>query len=1156
MGNVNLKGMAAGTYPQAIQASLSPFPDDGRGSDHPFDLAEFLRNDNHAAAGTLTVSQAPLTITADSHSKVYGDAVPAFSVAYAGFVNGDTPLSLSGTLTFSGATQSSPVAGSPYAILPGGLSSPNYAITFVPGKLTVIVAPLTVTADSGTKLYSDLPNLTASYAGFVLGETPAVLGGTLAISGVSTSSPVAGSPYTLTPSGLTSPNYTITYGTGTETVTPAPLTVTADVINTVYGQTPVFTASYAGFVLGETPAALGGSLTFTSPATATSTVSGSPYLITPSGLTSTNYAITYVPGVDIVGPAAVLVTPTNIAPVTYGAGSLTVTAKLTALPPSFASVGEGQAVLSVMDSNGNPAGTPVSATVSNGVASATFPLDAGLNAGSYSIQATFAEGSQAANFKSAPVAMSATFTILPAPLTITADNQTTIYGAPLPTYTASYTGAVFGQTLAALSGTLALTSPATMLSSVAGSPYPITPSGLSSNNYAITYVPGTLTMSPASVSVTSANVSATYGDASVSISAVVKATSPSAAPVNEGAVGFIVSDSGGADVTGGVSGTVVSGATTASLLLPANGYGGVYSVQAVYFGNGFTSNFTSALAPIVTLTISNPMPMATYLSQPSATAGSSSNLVVIGSGFVPASVINFGPTVAATTFTSANQLSAAVPGSLAPGAFDISVSSVGPGGGTSGTLSFFLTQPGVSASASSGVSSGVSGQASVTVGGSQPYGPGSVNGLAYGAGTLTLAQYNAMPVSAPAFGPEGGWFDIHVSPANSFSVVVVTTCNLGSGHEAMWWTGSAWAPMSNQAWNPNSGCVTMRFDQITSPNISQLNGTEAEIWGWANAVGVPTCVGDEFVGAYGRLPQSIPELVNWGDSVGIRDPNSGNWSGNCAPSLSSPQAPPPGDGEFQRSNDGRVIPDWTSFDNEIRSVGYPGPYDHGSQEIGAYERACQCTLIPTGGPAPVLCDSGYMTSRNGPKTLDQMRSELRGAGYPNWQWAGEGEIVEVYARTSQGTVSLCSQSQPQPSAATPTPSPQPNPSSYPLAPGIPSIPFPAPFCSVLMVVGNIFIGMIGGQPAYNCGSASSNAGAQATATAQAQATATAQAQATATPTPARQVAVIGKYPGYLQYQNDPRYDLFNIDTNGMTDLAIRAANTAWVLGHTNRETHF
>ncbi len=89
------------------------------------------------------------------------------------------------------------------------------------------------------------------------------------------------------------------------------MTVTADVINTVYGQTPVFTASYAGFVLSETPAALGGRLIFTSSATATSTVSSSPYLITPSGLASTNYAITYVPGVDIVSPAAVLVPPTT-----------------------------------------------------------------------------------------------------------------------------------------------------------------------------------------------------------------------------------------------------------------------------------------------------------------------------------------------------------------------------------------------------------------------------------------------------------------------------------------------------------------------------------------------------------------------------------------------------------------------------------------------------------------------------------------------------------------------------------------------------------------------------------------------------------------------------------------------------------------------------
>ena len=42
---------------------------------------------------------------------------------------------------------------------------------------------------------------------------------------------------------------------------------------------------------------------------------------------------------------------------------------------------------------------------------------------------------------------------------------------------------------------------------------------------------------------------------------------------------------------------------------------------------------------------------------------------------------------------------------------------------------------------------------------------------------------------------------------------------------------------------------------------------------------------------------------------------------------------------------------------------------------------------------------------NGPKTVAQMRDELRVAGYPNWQAAGEAEIAQVYARTSRGNVS-------------------------------------------------------------------------------------------------------------------------------------------------------
>src|SRR5262249_31781737 len=44
--------------------------------------------------GSLHVDPAPLTITADNKQKNYGASLPALTVAYSGFVNGDTAASL------------------------------------------------------------------------------------------------------------------------------------------------------------------------------------------------------------------------------------------------------------------------------------------------------------------------------------------------------------------------------------------------------------------------------------------------------------------------------------------------------------------------------------------------------------------------------------------------------------------------------------------------------------------------------------------------------------------------------------------------------------------------------------------------------------------------------------------------------------------------------------------------------------------------------------------------------------------------------------------------------------------------------------------------------------------------------------------------------
>ncbi|MBB6252840.1 hypothetical protein FHS74_003408 [Nitrospirillum iridis] len=71
----------------------------------------------------------------------------------------------------------------------------------------------------------------------------------------------------------------------------AALTVAANDVTVAFGGTPVYTANYTGFVNGETAAVLGGTLSFTGGGTAAGT-----YRVTPGGLTSPNYVITYIAG--------------------------------------------------------------------------------------------------------------------------------------------------------------------------------------------------------------------------------------------------------------------------------------------------------------------------------------------------------------------------------------------------------------------------------------------------------------------------------------------------------------------------------------------------------------------------------------------------------------------------------------------------------------------------------------------------------------------------------------------------------------------------------------------------------------------------------------------------------------------------------------------
>ncbi|MBI1209633.1 MAG: filamentous hemagglutinin N-terminal domain-containing protein [Azospirillum sp.] len=425
------------------------------------------------AAGTLTVNAKALTVTADAAGKTY-DGV-AFSggdgVTYVGLVSGETSSVLGGTLSYAGSSQGAVNTGS-YTITPQGLTSTNYAITFATGTLTVSPKPLTVTADSDTKTYdgqSYSGGAGTSLTGLVVGETAAVLGGTVSYTGSSQGAVNAGS-YTITPQGLTSSNYMITFASGTLTVSPKPLTITAvDAAKTYDGHAYSGGAgtTLTGLVAGETAAVLSGTVSYTG--SSQGAVNAGSYTITPQGLTSSNYAITFAAGALTVSPRPLTITAVDVTKTydgqAYSGGAGTTLAGLIA--------GE---IASVLEGAVSYAGSSQGAVNAGGYTITPH----GLTNSNYAI--TYASG---------------TLTVSPKPLTITAadaaktaDGQGYSGGAGV-----SYAGLVAGESAAVLAGTLSYAG--TSQGAITAGSYPIIPQGFSSGNYAISYRPGALTITDA-----------------------------------------------------------------------------------------------------------------------------------------------------------------------------------------------------------------------------------------------------------------------------------------------------------------------------------------------------------------------------------------------------------------------------------------------------------------------------------------------------------------------------------------------------------------------------------------------------------------------------------------------------------------------------------
>ena len=209
-------------------------------------------------AGELTVSAAPLTITADDRAKVYGETFTFTGDEFttSGLVNADTVTTV--TLSSPGSPATATVAGSPYAITASaavGNGLANYDIDYVDGELEVTTAPLTVTADDRTKTYGDVVTFAGTeFTTAGLLNADQVTSVTLASAGAVDSAAVAGSPYAITPSGAVGSgldNYDITYTDGALTVLQAVAAIVVTGYTVTYDGLPHTATGSAMGVLGE-----------------------------------------------------------------------------------------------------------------------------------------------------------------------------------------------------------------------------------------------------------------------------------------------------------------------------------------------------------------------------------------------------------------------------------------------------------------------------------------------------------------------------------------------------------------------------------------------------------------------------------------------------------------------------------------------------------------------------------------------------------------------------------------------------------------------------------------------------------------------------------------------------------------------------------------
>jgi phosphotransferase system IIA component len=454
---------------------------------------------------TADVTKATLTYVATLANSIYGSTPSVNAGTVIGFVGNETSLVLTGTLLFSTTATSITGVGS-YAITGSGFSSNNYQFVQAVSNATALSInqkALIITANNDSKTYGDVKiygsgSTAFTSNGLVNSETI----GSVTVTdtnngGMNTAG--AGGTYALTPSlavggSFNTSNYAITYVAGVLTVNKATLTVTADDKTRVYGDAnPTLTYVIAGYVNSEnaTSAGITGTPTISTTATAASNVNSYTITSAANDLAAANYQFSYVDGTLTVNRRPVTVTADNQTRV-YGDTNPDLT---------FTVAADGTGTSRGMYNSQSLTGaltTTAIATTNVGNVSITQGTVTNANNSNYDI--TFVDG---------------TLTVNRRPVTVTADNQTRVYGDTNPdltfTVAADGTGTSRGMyNSQSLTGALTTTAIATTnVGNVSITQGTVT--NANNSNYDITYNNGTLTITPAVLTYNATAASSVYG---------------------------------------------------------------------------------------------------------------------------------------------------------------------------------------------------------------------------------------------------------------------------------------------------------------------------------------------------------------------------------------------------------------------------------------------------------------------------------------------------------------------------------------------------------------------------------------------------------------------------------------------------------------------